>query len=173
MQKYTSANTSINSKRVPALFKKIKWEVGIWNLDIGGGKYNTATEYLLSIGVCNYIYDPYNRTFGENQDTLDRFSWEKADTGTLSNVLCTIAEKDIRLALLKLAKRYVAGNIYISVYEGDGSGIGRETKKDCWQNNKKLGEYWDEIVEVFPHAKIIMKKGFITIIQEGEDDEKE
>jgi hypothetical protein len=31
--------------------------------------------------------------------------------------------------------------VFVSVYEGDGSGVGRQTKKDCWQRNEKLISY--------------------------------
>lgn len=40
-QSYSSKNTSINSKRLPAVYNKIKWSSfsGQTVLDIGAGKY--------------------------------------------------------------------------------------------------------------------------------------
>lgn len=48
--------------------------------------------------------------------------------------------------------------VYITVYEGDGSGIGKKTLKG-YQLNKKTSEYLEELREVFPDAK--MKNGVI------------
>ncbi len=68
MQKYSSKDTSINSAKVPAIFRKIDWTdlTSQKNIDIGGGKYDTATEYLMQYGVSNIIYDPFNRSFNDN-----------------------------------------------------------------------------------------------------------
>ena len=57
-QRYTSAKTSINSTKVPSLFNKISWVPDTNNLDYGGGKFNTATNYLASKKVRNIIFDP-------------------------------------------------------------------------------------------------------------------
>ena len=46
------------------------------------------------------------------------------------------------------------GVAYISVYEGNKSGIGNQSKNDCWQNNKKLIDYLPTIQKVFPNAYI-------------------
>ena len=68
-QKITSKDTSINKNVYPAVFNRVKdWEEGTVNLDIGGGKYDTATDYLENFGVENLIYDPYNRDEEWNKD---------------------------------------------------------------------------------------------------------
>jgi hypothetical protein len=46
------------------------------------------------------------------------------------------------------------GFVFISVYEGSKTGIGRQTKKDCWQNNKRLAEYLPLVKKVFSNAQI-------------------
>ena len=151
----SSKNTSINSKRVPAIFKKIDWinHGGKINVDIGGGKYNTAVEYLKQFDVTNIIFDPYNRSTEENIKAICDVVIYGAESATISNVLNVIPRKDKRIALLKTAKRW-ANIVFISVYEGDKSGIGKETKKDCWQENRKLREYFDEVGEVFEEYTI-------------------
>jgi hypothetical protein len=39
---------------------------------------------------------------------------------------------------------YRMNPVYITVYEGDKSGVGRETKKDCWQRNERLYVYLEK-----------------------------
>lgn len=151
----TSKNTSINSKKVPAIFKKIEWinHGETINVDIGGGKYDTAVEYLKQFGIKNIIFDPYNRSMGENIKTICDVVMYGAESATISNVLNVIPQRGKRIDLLKKAKRW-ANVVFISVYEGDKSGVGRKTKKDCWQENRKLKEYFDEVGEVFEEYTI-------------------
>ena len=159
VQNHTSASTSINSTKVPAVFRKADFCKGTVNLDLGGGKYDTATEYLKTKGVENLIYDPYNRSDEHNVKVLGRLALRKADTCTLSNVLNVIDTGAGILRALDLAEYSLkkGGICYITVYEGDRSGIGRETKKDCWQNNMKLGDYYEYVYAVFGNAHILGK----------------
>lgn len=139
-QEFTSKSTSINKNKVPAVFKKINWKRGDFNLDIGGGKYDTATEYLKSFGAENRIYDKFNRSEEENSLALSKTDY---DTATISNVLNVIKEEEIWMDLAVLAFDHLksGGKLYITVYEGDRSSIGRKSKKDCWQNNLIINEY--------------------------------
>lgn len=151
-QLYTSADTSINSSRVPALFRAVAFTPGTVNLDYGGGKYDTATEYLAGQGVHNLIQDPYNRSPEHNaavvREVIDRGG---ADTVTCSNVLNVIMEYDVRRHVLEDIRAGLrrGGVAYFTVYEGDGSGRGRVTR--CgWQANRKTADYVAEIEQVFP-----------------------
>lgn len=160
LQNYTSANTSVNSTKVPAVFRMADFREGTLNLDLGGGKYDTATYFLAKRGVVNEIIDPYNRSEAEN--AIAEWSIEAcggADTCTISNVLNVINSRNGRISCLMgaWARMKVGGICYITVYEGDRSGVGRETKKDCWQNNKKLKDYYSEVYEVFGNAHILGK----------------
>ena len=161
MQTYTSANTSINSKQVPAVFKKVNWSSDSINFDLGGGKYDTATEYLDGLGVTNLIYDPYNRSRAHNDRVLAIAINHRPDSCTISNVLNVIMEPDVRTDTLRFAKAVLksGGSCFITVYEGDKSGVGRVTKGNCYQNNKRLAEYIDEVRNVFGNALIY--KGMI------------
>lgn len=156
----TSANTSIN-QRVPALFKKVQWKEGTVNLDYGCGKYpEYARDYVTARGVLNVSYDPYN--YRKTEDIYSRF---KYDTITLSNVLNVIESEDTRcLVLLEcfwLLKK--GGKLYITVYEGDKSRVGRETKPDCWQENRPLRSYAKEVVRAYDGAKIKIKNGVMEV----------
>lgn len=157
-QKFTSANTSINKHKVPALFTlaKAKFEPNTINFDIGGGKYDTATDYLHGLDVQNLIWDKYNRSEVWNKNVINTLiNCGGADTVTISNVLNVIEEWENRHELLQLAYTFSkpTATIYITVYEGDKSGIGRQTKDDCYQLNRATADYVDEISMVFPHVK--------------------
>lgn len=152
--------TSINSKKVPLLFKKISWTPGTINFDIAGGKYDTATEYLKNIGVHNIIWDPYSRDTNWNSNALFDIS-SKADTATLSNVLNVIPEKKERLKLIFLAYKSIKDNgiLYVSIYEGDKTGTGKISKRKknipiAWQENRKIETYLNEIKKYFYRAYI-------------------
>lgn len=161
-QKYTSAKTSINSSRLPAIFKMIDLSSGTINLDFGGGRFDNVAEFYSDKGVTNLVYDPYNRSSKHNNEVLAQIRKNGgADSVTCSNVLNVIAEPDARITVIKniynLAKS--GAPCYFTVYEGSGSGEGAETKSG-YQLNKKTVDYLAEIQEVFPNVK---RKGKLII----------
>lgn len=148
-QAISSAKTSL--RQVPALFKDKNVQFGDVNIDIGGGKYDLATEFLAEKGTQNLVFDPYNRGETTNRATLDFLrDGSRADTATNANVLNVIAEAPARAnVILEMAKAIKPdGKAYFMVYEGDGSGVGRETSAG-WQNNRKTADYMDEIKRYF------------------------
>ena len=160
-QEYTSADTSINSSKVPAVFSLVEFRSGTTNLDYGGGKFDTAAEALKEKGVRNLILDPYNRTRNHNDMVINVLERRKADTATCSNVLNVIKEEDVRRDVLQNIALFVkrGGEVYITVYEGDGSGVGRPTAKG-YQLNRKLEGYLKEIRQIFPDA---IKRGKVIV----------
>lgn len=145
---------------VPRGAKYVDWQRGQTNLDFGGGKYENFTQWLLDRGIINLVFDKYNRTPEHNRDVLAVIKKSKADTGTLFNVLNVIPSGNEMINALKALKMMVSGNIYISVYEGDGRGVGKYTR-DGYQQNKKLIAYLPVVKKVFPKAK---KIGAIIIV---------
>ena len=125
-QQYTSAATSINSSKLPALFKLVQFEEGSLNLDIGGGRFDNVAEYLDRVyQATNLVYDPYNRSDEHNRRVLSQVRKNGgADTVTCSNVLNVIAEEDARLSVIRNCKNYLksGGTAYFTVYEGNISG---------------------------------------------------
>lgn len=161
-QKISSANTSINSSKLPAIFRLVKFEPDTLNLDYGGGKFDNAAEYLAQQNVTNLVYDPYNRSTQHNAEVLQKVRENGgADSITISNVLNVIAEPEARLTVLRNAKKLVkpGGNVYITVYEGNKSGEGTETKSG-YQLNKSTADYIDEIASVF---STVNRKGKLII----------
>ena len=162
-QEFSSEKTSINSNKLPAIFRLIKnWASGTLNLDYGGGKFDNATEYLAELGVTNLIYDKYNRSSEHNNSVITQVRQNGgADTSTLSNVLNVIKEKSARIACLKNIRNLLkpSGVLYVTVYEGSGSGEGKPTSSG-YQRNLKTAGYLEEIQEIFAgnRGKIIKAK---------------
>jgi SAM-dependent methyltransferase len=156
-QKYTSEKPSVN--QLASVFNKVYWEPNTINLDFGGGAYQKATIFLNGKKVTNLVID-FNRTPEHNMEMRNLLDEHPADTATLANVLNVIYEEDVRQGVLKEIKKYLktGGKLYICVYEGDKSGVGKETNKG-WQENRKLSSYLPEVQNVFPNA--IITKGMI------------
>lgn len=153
-QRITSARTSINSQKVPAIFHLVNFGKHEMNLDYGGGKYDTATKYLSKKGITNLIYDPYNRTEAHNSQVVSILGKNGgAETATCSNVLNVIAEEEARYIVLTNIREMLmdGGTAYFTVYEGNRSGIGAATSNG-YQLNRKTADYMPEILQVFPNA---------------------
>lgn len=159
-QEITSAKTSI--KQVAGLFKDKNAKFGKTNIDVGGGRFNLVTDYLAERGTKNMVFDPYNRGVDENTATLRYLqNGGRADTATCANVLNVIREPDARAnVILEVAKCIRdSGTAYFTVYEGDGSGEGRQTSSG-WQNNRKTADYVSEIGRYFDD---VQRKGKLII----------
>lgn len=161
-QEFTSAKTSINSNKLPAIFRMVSFKPGTINLDFGGGKFDNASEFLKTQDVINLIYDPYNRSSSHNNEVIKTIRKNGgADTATISNVLNVIKEENARLTVLRNVKRLLksGGTCYITVYEGTGRGDSKETKSG-YQLNKKTADYIEEIESVFNN---VTRKGKLII----------
>ena len=162
-QEISSAETSINSSKIPTLFHLVDFKNGSLNLDYGGGKFDNVADYLESeYGATNLVYDPYNRSSEHNKAVLDQVRKNGgADTVTCSNVLNVIKEPSARLAVIRNCKNYLknGGTAYFTVYVGDSSGVGKITSKG-YQLNQKTPWYVDEISQVFSN---VSRKGQLII----------
>ena len=159
-QEITSAKTSI--KQVAGLFKDKNAKFGKTNIDVGGGRFSLVTDYLAERGTKNMVFDPYNRGVDENTATLRYLqNGGRSDTATCANVLNVIREPDARAnVILEVAKCIRdSGTAYFTVYEGDGSGEGRQTSSG-WQNNRKTADYVSEIGRYFDD---VQRKGKLII----------
>lgn len=149
MQQYTSRNTSINSTKMPKIYNLVSEliEGNASVIDYGCGKYfDSYKPTFHCVG-----YDPYNRP---KEELLD----DAYDYAICSNVLNVIKEPEERHKVLETL-RNLAATIYITVYEGDGTGKGRATKSDCYQLNRKRGDYIPELVDVFGVGNVKLVKG--------------
>lgn len=148
-QNYTSAATSINRTRLPAVYGKVDLSQFACVLDYGCGRYTDHIRVAMPEGV-NYLpYDPYNQPANVNRESvaaLDRAKRDRAPVAVVcSNVLNVIdGEAEIRDILRNIAAVIRTDNrsrAYITVYEGDRTGNGRPTGPDQYQRNERLPDY--------------------------------
>lgn len=173
-QEITSAKTSRN--QVAKGHKAIDWKPGMINLDFGGGKWDSATDWLFTEHkVINLVYDPYNRSEEHNDEVLSVISY--CDTITCHNLLNVIENEFLNTVIKGIAQicysdrvfsehiKNLEGvdaknrTVYISVYEGNRTGKG-DTTRDGYQRNEKLSEYISRLSEVFQSVE---KKGKLII----------
>lgn len=131
-------------------------------IDIGGGRFDTAIEAAMAYDASVVIYDPYNRSTRHNDKVLAT----EYDVAVVSNVLNVIDSSVARKDVLELAARK-APVILVTVYEGDGSGFGRQTGNDSWQENRRTCDYMDEISATLPdwvvnrYGRLIVAKKWV------------
>ena len=143
-----------------ALIRAGKWRTGSLNLDVGGGRFEDASDALRASAVTNAVYDPYNRSDEHNESVLSRHDY---DTATVANVLNVIQERDIRIDVLRIAADR-AETVYVTVYAGDKTYDGRPTR-DGWQEHRPLESYAvDECREIFDSV-FILRAGRVKIIR--------
>ena len=167
MQAFTSSATSINRTKLPAVYGKIK-AFAPSVLDYGCGKYTDhIADYLDSVGANLIPYDPYNQPDSVNLDAFDHIRYHMRHRTPLdvvcSNVL-NVIDSDGEVSRIcndieKIATT-TGGTAYVTVYEGDRSGIGRQTGKDQYQRNEPLREYLRFFHRAtVSHGMIIVKGG--------------
>lgn len=167
MQTITSSATSINTKRLPAVYNKINWfkykDKNLVLFDYGCGKKETRdliSNMLSDYGIEYIPYDKYNMSEEEIKKNLSRI--EDADIIVCSNVLNVINDGNIICDILKKfheLSRY--SDIFIMVYEGDRTGRGKETSKGYQTNLKK--EMYQTVLNCYSRFnKWDIKKGVIT-----------
>ena len=150
MQKHTSALTSQNFGLRTNIAYRYVPDGARSVLDYGCGRFGggTARKKCEARGISWSGYDPYWKTPEENAAVLKAAEENPPDCVVCSNVLNVI--DDIRTvsetvcACLRLGKH---GTVIFSVYEGDGSGRGRETKPGCWQRNEPKAVWKARIAE--------------------------
>lgn len=159
-QRFTSAATSINSKKLPAIYKKLPAIAGgapHFLMDYGCGRYVDHIRAALPETSVYMPYDVFNQPADVNAATVAtvdslRRSGIPVDV-VCSNVLNVIAEDDVIMSIADHIRRVIGwgGMAYITVYEGDRTGAGRQTGPDQWQRNAPVRDY----LRFFPGAKIV------------------
>jgi hypothetical protein len=156
-QKYTSASTSINSTKLPSTFNSPYFDTppDSINVDLGGGKFDNATEALKQKGITNLIIDPYNRSKDWNDKNEEIARKNEVSSVTVNNVLNVIMEPEQRDLVIKKAKSYLTngGKAYFLIYYKTGKSAG-ETLKGSWQNHMHPKEYVPEIQKHFSNVQV-------------------
>lgn len=155
VQEFNSADTSINSGKLPTVYSKLEFPIGCTALNYGGGKFDNTIKFGLANGFTDLIFDPFNRSHEWNAAIVKSISEDGVDLAILSNVLNVIKEANVRGFVLRVLANTLNDNkpLFITVYEGDRTGNGRQTSRSAWQENRKLKEYTAEVKEHFAHVK--------------------
>lgn len=168
-QRFSSKGTSINKSKLPAIFRKYSAKhsmTGKTVLDYGCGKYTELPwEHCLRNGAAWYApYDPYNQPDKQNRAALRLVeNGNRFDIAFCSNVLNVIDDDNtVRGIISHLVT--LARDVYITVYEGDKTGEGRQTGPDQYQRNEPLRSYLEMIHTMNIAAK--SENGMIHIIAE-------
>lgn len=137
-QKFTSAGTSINSKNTPSLFKKIAFQDDDTVFDYGCGKY---PEIIAKSLKCNYFgYDKFNQSESVNNAFMRAAKTAPNRIFTCCNVLNVIDSDDVVQSIIDYATANFS-RVYFQIYEGNKTGMGKITKKNCYQRNMKTADY--------------------------------
>lgn len=162
-QKYTSAGTSISV--VNKVYKQYNFRPNSVVFDYGGGKYDKNKTYMRETYNSDVlIYDPYNRSVEHNKAVSLAVN-KIAHTGGLdyivcSNVLNVIAEDAVLYKILNDIRQLACEKteVLITIYEGDGTGVGKQTTKG-YQRNQKTKNYIQLCKQFFSNVEL--KKGII------------
>lgn len=167
-QTLSSAATSIND-RLPAIIGLMEKYGVTWTgadvLDYGCGRFpGHVAHYALDHGARGVrSYDKYNSVnMGYGRPAVG------ADVVILSNVLNVINSAAVRASVLRECYRRLYATpgaaVYVTVYEGDGTGDGKQTGPDSWQENRRTASYMDEIHGAIPDA-MVERHGKLIIIR--------
>lgn len=144
-----SVKTSVNTTRLPAIYNKINWNSYANKnkklFDYGCGRSETrhlVKKLLDEFGIEYIPYDLYNMDSDEAERNLARI--KETDIVICSNVLNVISDNLILIQLMQsldtLTYKDKQRDVYIKVYEGDGSGEEKKTSKG-YQRNLKTSMY--------------------------------
>ncbi len=163
-QQFSSARTSINGNKLPTGFANVGgmggFRSGTHNFDMGGGRFDNATEHLSKSGVVNLVFDPFNREYAWNERMIKQVeSIGGADTVTCFNVLNVIREPEQRAAVIQRCAEVLKpeGVAYFEVYSNPKkyAEVGpSQTGKDQWQEFRPAKTYIPEIQAFFDDVSI-------------------
>ena len=148
IQKHTSKNTSVNKENLPRIYTHINWEKfrGEKVLDYGCGRYTQHIQKLMALyDIDWYGYDPYWRNEFLNMDALHC----NPNIVVCSNVFNVLDNYRDVTRIHDYIRYKLCPTFFYTVFEGNKTGIGKESKKDCWQRNETLENYLysDEVIK--------------------------
>jgi len=166
-QAITSADTSINSGKLPAGYNKLK-QMGVFQegqvvADIGGGRFDNAVDDLAKDGVEVLVFDPFNRTATHNTAVATRIQDGGANVAVSNNVLNVIEEPANIAKVIQQAENAIStgDKAYFTVYQGNKTGVGTQTSKG-YQRNEPTANYMEAVESVFGKGNV-QRKGDVII----------
>jgi hypothetical protein len=146
MQKITSKNTSQN--QLAGFYKKaVSMEI-LGNaeqiLDYGCGKYlSKINQFAGENNFCVIGFDPFHLTEQENEMAVSDYNLRNTTHLVCNNVLNVLQDKDLKFNVQYISFLCSVGSFpaLFTVYEGNKTGNGAISKKDCYQRNDKKAQY--------------------------------
>ena len=147
-QTFSSSATSINAGKLPAVYRKAKLSAPLV-MDYGCGKYTDHIEAYVKAPHRVYLpYDPFNQPDDVNKFSVTlvinamhiRYPVDVICSNVL-NVIDSDGEVSRICHHIEEIATTTGGTAYVTVYEGDRSGTGRQTGKDQYQRNAPLRDY--------------------------------
>lgn len=169
MQTYTSKATSINKEKLPAVYRKASISAPVV-FDYGCGKY---TDHIMEHldKQCHAVllpYDPFNQPKEVNRKSrqlLTNCIMHDIPVDVICSNVLNVIDNDTSINTIAWNIQNIVnktGGIgYITVYEGNRSGIGKQTGPDQYQRNEPLRSY----LKYFSNA--IIKNGMIIVSSEN------
>lgn len=155
-QEYSSADTSLNqvSRAYTVYQSKVGFKRGSYILDYGGGRFDTAKDFMEQYGCTVRIFDPFNRTKEHNRSVLEYSRKHVPDYIINANVLNVIKENEIVDDVVRNISRLAGKDTLciFCVYEGNGTGHGTRTTKG-WQRNQRTASYVPVIQRYFTNVE--------------------
>lgn len=148
MQTYTSKDTSINSTKLPAVFRRAKLTAPLV-MDYGCGKHTEhIRKHVNNLHKAYLPFDPYNQPDERNAATATlvcNAMYRRLPVDVIcSNVLNVIDDDGEVQKIARHIEQITTasgGRAFITVYEGNRSGIGKQTGPDQFQRNAPLRDY--------------------------------
>lgn len=161
MQAITSKNTALN--QVASTFKAFNFDDCLI-LDYGCGKGLSKEFCEKTYNNCQvFLYDPFHG-FDETNAFLKGCTKSDKNIITCNNVLNVLQNDTLKSVIADITSYAInySFDIIFKIYEGDRSGIGRISKKDCYQRNEKTENYISLVTEMFntvSNSYYIIRKG--------------
>ena len=138
MQEFSSKNTSTNYAKLPAIYGKVNWNLfkEMLVFDYGCGNPTTQKNIRTFLKEKEVNYKGFDLYWHSD----DFSNIHKSDLVICANLLCVIKENSI---VQKIINLILATNkpFIIQIYEGNKSGIGKQTGVDQYQRNLKTKDY--------------------------------
>lgn len=154
MQEITSKNTSVN--KLAAFYKKaVNLEI-LGNaeqiIDYGCGKnLHLTNEFAGANNFCVVGFDPFHLTVKENEFATSDNNLKNTNFLVCNNVLNVLQDKPLKFTVQYISFLCSVGsfNALFTVYEGNKTGNGAISKKDCYQRNETKSQYIEYLSKYF------------------------
>ena len=165
MQTITSKNTALN--QIAKTFTEKKYSDLFKDsiiLDYGCGKGMSRMYCLKALQASAwYGYDKYHEPYTD-METISEFirtvqDGNKKAVITVNNVLNVLQDREAIREIFHFTLRMVSllnCTVIFKIYEGNGTGNGKITKKDCYQRNQKTSAYEDMLKEFINDTFVYM-----------------